>query len=135
MTRYMGIDYGSAKIGIAITDPLKIIAREYEVIFTKNVDDPVEYIANICKKENVELIVLGLPINMDGSIGFQAEICLDFKKLLEQKNLKVVMSDERLTTKMAEETMTMLQMSKEQIKVKSDAKAAAIILQNYIDYI
>lgn len=134
MTRYLGIDYGSAKIGIAVTDPLKIIARAYTVIFTKEFVDPVAEIKNICEREKVELIVLGLPISMNGTIGQQAEICLGFKKELEAVGLKVIMSDERLTTKMAEETMQQLNMSKKQIKEKSDAKAAAIILQNYIDY-
>ncbi len=135
MNRYLGIDYGSAKIGIAITDPLRIIAQEYTVIFTKENKKYLATIKDICIEKKIELIVLGLPINMDGTIGFQAQEVLSFKHKLECLGLKVVTNDERLTTKMAEETMHYLNMSKKEIALKSDAKAAALILQNYIDYI
>jgi putative Holliday junction resolvase len=130
----MAIDYGSAKIGISLSDPLKIIARDYTVLFQKEYDDILVPLNDIIQKESVDLIVLGLPINMDGSHGFQADEVMEFKNKLETLNILVVLNDERLTTKMAEETMQELKMSKEDIIKKSDAKAASFILQNYLDY-
>ncbi len=130
----MGIDYGSAKIGIAISDPLHMIASEYETIFTKENKKYLHYIVKLCKEKDVEYVVLGLPLNMDGSIGFQAKEVLDFKHKLNCLGVKVITNDERLTTKMAEGLMQEIGMSNEQIYKKADAKAAAIILQNHLDY-
>ncbi len=135
MNRILGIDYGSAKIGLALSDPLKMFAHEYETIFTKENKNYLHYIVDLCNEKNVEYVVLGLPLNMDGSVGFQAEEVLAFKHKLESLQVKVVTEDERLTTKMAESAMHEMKLSKKEILQKSDAKAAAIILQNHLDYI
>ena len=135
MNRYMGIDYGSARVGISLTDPMKIIASDFEVIKNTSIIETVQRIYEICKLKKVERIIVGLPLNMDGTKGFQAEEVEAFvdemKKVID---LKVVYMDERLSTKRAEEVMKEMKMSHEDIKNKSDAKAASVILQDYIDY-
>ena len=134
MNRILGIDYGSARVGISLSDPLKIIASDFEVIQNKNSKKTVDRIGEICIENKVGIIVLGLPINMDGSLGFQAQEVLDFEEEIKRLEIKIILSDERLTTKMAEETMVEMKMSKDEIRKKSDAKAASFILQHYLDF-
>ena len=135
MNRYMGIDYGSARVGISITDPLKIIASDFEVIKNIDVKSTINRIDEICKLKKVEKIIIGLPLNMDGTKGFQAQEVEAFvEEMSKVIDLQVVYMDERLSTKRAEEVMREMKMSHEDIKNKSDAKAASVILQDYIDY-
>jgi putative Holliday junction resolvase len=135
MNRYMGIDYGSARIGVSLTDVLKIIASDYEVIRNTSVEASIGRIKDICVDKKVELIVLGLPLNMDGTKGFQAlEVEAFGDKLLESIDVKLVYMDERMSSKIAEGVMKEMKMSIEEISRKSDAKAASVILQDYIDY-
>jgi len=135
MNRYMGIDYGSARVGISITDPLKIIASDFEVIKNIDVKSTINRIDEICKLKKVEKIIIGLPLNMDGTKGFQAQEVEAFvEEMSKVISLQVVYMDERLSTKRAEEVMREMKMSHEDIKDKSDAKAASVILQDYIDY-
>lgn len=135
MTRYMGIDYGSARIGVSLTDVLKIIASDFEVIRNTSVEASIGRIKDICVEKKVELIVLGLPLNMDGTKGFQAlEVEAFGNKLLESIDVKLVYMDERMSSKIAEGVMKEMKMSIEEISKKSDAKAASVILQDYIDY-
>ena len=135
MNRYMGIDYGSARVGISITDPLKIIASDFEVIKNVDIESTINRIDEICKLKKVEKIVVGLPLNMDGTKGFQAQEVEAFvEEMSKVIDLQVVYMDERLSTKRAEEVMREMKMSHEDIKDKSDAKAASVILQDYIDY-
>jgi putative Holliday junction resolvase len=131
----MGIDYGSARIGVSLTDVLKIIASDYEVIRNTSVEASIGRIKDICVDKKVELIVLGLPLNMDGTKGFQAlEVEAFGDKLLESIDVKLVYMDERMSSKIAEGVMKEMKMSIEEISRKSDAKAASVILQDYIDY-
>ena len=135
MNRYMGIDYGSARVGISITDPLKIIASDFEVIKNVDIESTINRIDEIYKLKKVEKIVVGLPLNMDGTKGFQAQEVEAFvEEMSKVIDLQVVYMDERLSTKRAEEVMREMKMSHEDIKDKSDAKAASVILQDYIDY-
>lgn len=134
MSRILGIDYGMSKTGIAISDPLKIISRDYEVIFRKSDEEKVQRIAVICKKEDVEKIIIGLPLNMDGTEGFQSEHVKAFAKRLSFLNRPIVFIDERMSTKIAEEIMREMKYSSDDILKRSDAKAASVILQDYLDY-
>ncbi len=134
MNRYIGIDYGTSKIGIALSDPLKIIAREHVVIWQKETPNVIDEIEQICKKNRVELIVLGMPFSLDGQKNAQAQIVEDFSKELESLNLPIKHVDETYSTKRAEELMREQKKSDEEIKLYSDAVAARIILQDYLDY-
>ena len=94
----------------------------------------LELVKNVVKEQQAEKIVLGLPKNMDGSIGFQAQYCLDFKAMLEEHiKLPVIMIDERMTSRMAHNTMLKADMSRNKRKQNVDKLAATIILQSYLD--
>ncbi len=134
MKRYLAIDYGESKIGIALSDPLKILAREYKVIWQKETDDVVAEIAKMCKENNVEKIILGMPISLDGKKNGQAMVVEAFKEKIEVIGLPIVCSDERYSTKRAEEMMREQKKTEEEIKMFSDAVAARVILQDYLDY-
>lgn len=134
MNRILGIDYGSAKTGLAISDLLCIISRDLEVIYKKTDEEKVARIKEICTKEKVNLIIMGMPLNMDGSQGFQAQEVLEFSELLKEIGIEIKFLDERMSTQIAESIMKEMKYSHEDIKKKSDAKAASVILQEYLDY-
>ena len=134
--KIVGLDVGSKTLGIAISDPSQIIATKLSTITFAN--NNFEYAINelfaILKDVEIEKFVLGLPKNMDGSIGFQAQSSISFKTRLEEKFKKdVVLWDERLTSKMAESMMISADLSRKKRKTKIDFVAATIILQSYLD--
>lgn len=128
----LGIDYGEKRVGIALSDPMQILATPKGII-THDDDDQyvIEEIIKIIKKEQVSKIVLGLPLNMNGSVGFQAErVQLFASRLEEATTLKIIFEDERESSKKVKEAMKAIKSKDERI----DDRAAAIILQNYLDY-
>ena len=139
MNRYLGIDFGLKKIGVSISDPLKIIAQDYCVIEINDESSHFYELINIIKKNNVEKIILGLPINMDGTEGIQAYETREFGneliKKMKHNNLcvKIIFNDERLSTKRAKEIMHTLDI-KDAKKNGLDSKSASVILQDFLDY-
>ncbi len=134
MHRLLAIYYGSSKIGIALSDPLKILAKEYEVIWQKETENVVETIAQMCKKNQVEKIILGMPVSLDGKLNGQAQVVENFKAEIEVIGLPIICVDERYSTKRAEEMMREQKKTEEEIRLFSDAVAARVILQDYLDY-
>lgn len=134
--KVLGLDLGNRTIGMAVSDYLGIIANP---IGTMRFDDcdldaALEHVKNAIKEHGVEKIVLGLPKNMNGTIGPQAEYCLKFKEMLQQETkLEVIMIDERLTSKQADVYMLSADLSRQKRKKNVDKLAAAIILQTYLD--
>lgn len=134
--RVLGLDLGNRTLGMAISDYLGIIANP---IGTSRFDDQdlnkaLEYVQNAIKEYQVEKIVLGLPKNMNGTIGYQAEYCLEFKKMIEvATKLEVIMIDERLTSKEVDVIMLQADLSRKKRKQNVDKLAATIILQTYLD--
>jgi len=138
--RYIGIDFGSKTIGIAISDALNITAQGYETIKRLNeidVKDSIERIREIIEEFNITEVVLGFPKNMDGSIGERAEKTLWFKKLLEKKiKMEVILFDERLSTSFSEKILISANVkSRHKRKKVIDQMAASYILQGYMDSI
>lgn len=134
--KIVGLDLGSKTLGIAVSDPSMTIATKLSTITFANNDFEyaIKELFAILKVEEVELFVLGLPKNMDGSLGFQAQTSIRFKEMLEKKFKKnVVLWDERLTSKMAESMMISANLSRKKRKTKVDFVAATIILQSYLD--
>lgn len=134
--RLIGLDLGSKTLGVAISDELGMIARAYDT-FRFNDDDydsAVNYTIEICQKEKVKEVVLGLPKHMNGDCGIRANISYDFKEAVESKSdIKVHLIDERLTTSLVNKAMISGNMRREKRKEKKDELAAVIILQNYLD--
>ena len=134
--RCLGLDLGSKTLGIAISDRTNFIASVYTTIFFKdeNYSSLIEPLREIVEKEDVGTLVLGLPKNMNNSLGTRAMITLEFKELLEKElGLPVVMEDERLTSVISNNILISANMSRNKRKKKVDGMAAEIILQSYLD--
>jgi RNAse H-fold protein YqgF len=133
----MGLDFGSKTVGVAVSDPLYITAQGVEIIRREQENKLRKTLARIeelVKEYEVEEIVLGLPKNMNNSIGERAEKTLEFKAMLERRiGLNVVMWDERLTTVAADKTMMEVGVRRENRKKYVDQIAATFILQGYLD--
>ena len=134
--RVIGLDLGTKTLGIASSDLSQIIASAYKTINFRNddFDYAIKELKLVIDELNPEKIILGLPKNMDGSIGFQAQKTLEFKELLEKEiKLEVILIDERLTSRMAENIMIKADLSRKKRKTKVDKLAATLILQSYLD--
>lgn len=134
--KYIGLDLGSRTLGVAISDEMGILARAYDTLRFKEDDyeTAINYTIDVCNKEHVETVVLGLPKHMNGDEGIRAQISFDFKAKIEEKSsIKVVLIDERLTTVIVDRAMTMANVSRKERHQKKDEMAAVVILQNYLD--
>ena len=134
--RYLGLDLGTRTLGLSLSDTTRTIASIYKTIRfeEKNYDVLFEQLKEIILKENVSKIVLGLPKNMNNSIGFRAEETIEFQKKLEKYlDMEVVLQDERLSTVEATHYLIKGDMSRKKRKTKVDGLAANIILQTYLD--
>lgn len=133
------MDYGEKTIGIAISDPLGWTAQGIEIIRRKDEKSlkySIERIKDLIYQYNVEKIVLGLPKNMNNTLGPRAEKTLAFKEKLEKKfSLSVILWDERLSTRAAENILLKADLSREKRKKVIDKMAAVYILQGYLDRI
>lgn len=136
--RYLGLDLGSKTLGIAISDLTETLATTLTTLNFKdeNYDQLILMLEPIIKENSIDKIVLGLPKNMDNTLGTRAEITLEFKKKLENTyNLEVILQDERLTSVISNRVMIMADMSRKKRKKKVDGIAAQLILQSYLDKI
>ena len=137
MGKIIGLDLGSVTLGIAISDPLGIIAQGVETFrFPQDQDSlAIPRVKELCEKENVKTIVLGLPKHMNGDVGIRGEICLKFKEKLEKRivGVEVVLQDERWSTKIAEQSLIFADVSRKKRKQVIDKMAAVTILQTYLD--
>ena len=133
--RYLGLDLGTKTIGLAVSDKTGLIASSLKVLHHDN--NPLsclDELLAIIKDQNVEALVLGLPKNMDNTLGARALATLDFKKMLESKvDLPIYLEDERLTTKSAEDVLISANTSRKKRKQVIDKIAATIILQSFLD--
>ncbi len=132
--RIIGLDIGDKRIGIAISDPLHYTAAGLETIHRTAIDRDVRRISEIAERHGAVTIVVGLPLNMDGSTGEQAEKVRAFgKKLARETQLPIVYEDERLTTISAIRTLTIQKVKTGKNRDLVDMQAAAIILQKFLD--
>ena len=136
--RIMGLDFGSKTVGVAISDALFVTAQGIEIVRREQENKLRRTLARIeelIKEYQVEKIVLGLPKNMDGSLGERAEKTMEFKAMLERRTgLEVIMWDERLTTVAADRLMMEAGIRREDRKKYVDSIAATFILQAYLDF-
>lgn len=135
--RFLGLDYGSKTVGVAVSDPLLITAQPLETIHREQENKLRRTLARIeelCGQWEVGQIVLGLPKNMDGSLGVRAEATLAFcEKLKARTGLEVELWDERLTTNQAHRVLDLGGVRREERKKHLDEMAACIILQSYLE--
>ncbi len=130
--RIIALDIGTKRIGVAVCDALYIGATPIKTIERKDDTKVRKEIEKICEEYLTDIILIGVPYNMDGTLGFQAKNCLDFIKPLRNK-YKIIEQDERLSSNTAEEILK--QNGKKYTKNKGlvDSAAAAVILQDYLD--
>ena len=137
--RILGLDYGSKTVGVAVSDPLGFTAQGVEIIRRKSENKMRQTLARIeelIAQYQVEEIVLGLPKNMNNTLGDRAEKSLELKETLERRTgLPVVMWDERLTTVSANRVLMETGVRRENRKEHVDEIAAVFILQGYLDYL
>lgn len=134
--RYIGLDLGTKTLGIAVSDSLGLIASYLKTIEFKEeeYDSLIMPLKEVLDEYKVNTVVLGLPKNMDNSLGFASKRSLDFKELLEKElGIEVILEDERLSTVEANNIMLEFDLSRKKRKKKKDSIAASIILQRYLD--
>ena len=132
----LGLDLGNRTLGIAVSDELNFLARGLETFRFEDSEFllALEHTKSLIKLYNIDVVVLGHPKNMDGTSGEQAKISENFKKdLEEQVSVKVVLWDERLTSRMANNMMISQNLKQKNRKKDIDKMAATIILQGYLD--
>jgi putative Holliday junction resolvase len=132
--RCLGLDIGDRRVGVALSDDGGILASPFTIIERTDDSRDIEAIADIINKQGVGQVIVGLPLSLDGSLSEQAEKVKGFtQKLAEQIEIPVEYRDERLTTVMAQRLKRASGGKKGRGKVRYDAEAAALILQNYLD--
>ena len=135
--RIMGLDYGSKTIGVAVSDLLGLTAQGIETInINEQIKDfKIKRIKELVNEHNVGKIIVGLPKNMDTSIGFRGEATLYFVEVLKKKikSVEIILQDERLTTMGAERILLEANVSRKKRKNVIDKMAAVLILQTYLD--
>lgn len=135
MHKIMGIDYGDARTGVAISDLLCTIVGFTTVVPSRNTEKAIADIVRLAKENGVGEIVVGLPRNMDGTEGPRAELCRTFARQLEEATgLKTVMWDERRTTVEAHNILSQHNYHGKKRKETVDAVAASLILEGYLNF-
>lgn len=132
MNKIMCLDVGTKRIGIALSDYLHIIATPLKFILRTGDKAAIGEIKKIAEENNVEKIIVGLPYNMDGSIGFQGENCIKFGNLLKN-DFEVIFEDERLSSETAEENLRRRKIDFKKNKGLVDMESACVILQDYLN--
>lgn len=132
--RIIGLDYGEARIGVAVSDILETIANPLDTISEKDREKQLEAVLEVVRREGAEKIVVGLPMRLDGSEGHRAQYTRSFaEELSERSALPLVMWDERLSSAEAHRTLEDGGVSGKRRKTKVDKIAAVLILQTYLD--
>ena len=132
--RIMALDVGSKRIGVALSDPLKITAQGLQTFQRTTLEEDVKGLWQLIDEHEVSQLVVGLPKNMDGTIGFKAEEVQQFiADLTADRKIEIIWIDERLTTVSAERVLLEADVSRAKRKKVIDKMAAVVILQSYLD--
>ena len=131
--RVIALDVGDVRIGVAVSDPTGTIAQPLEVYKRVGYGPDSRYVKALCDRYETDQVLLGLPLNMDGSLGGQAQKAQDFGRVLEEKmGLTVFYQDERRTTVTAENVLISGNVRREERKLYVDKLAAAVILEQWL---
>jgi len=130
----MALDIGDKRIGVALSDPLQILASPLQTIVRTNDEYALQEITSLVNKHSVEKLIIGMPYSLDGTMGPQAEKVLSFKdKVAAQLDIETVLQDERLSSVTAGQKLKETRKRSARLREKIDAAAAAVILQSYLD--
>ena len=130
MHKVMALDVGTKRIGVALSDYLQVIATPCICIQREPEEKAIEEITKIARENRVEKIIVGVPINMDGTLGAQAQNCIDFSQKLV--GFDIILEDERLTSEEAEERLRERKIDFRKNKGLVDIESACIILEQYL---
>ncbi|MBQ7867225.1 MAG: Holliday junction resolvase RuvX [Clostridia bacterium] len=130
--RVIALDVGDVRIGVAVSDPTGTIAQPLEVYKRVGYGPDSRYVKALCEKYGTQDVLLGLPLNMDGSLGPQAQKAQAFGQVLADMGLKVFYQDERMTTVTAEQVLISGSVRREDRKRYVDKLAAAVILEQWL---
>ena len=134
MGRFLAIDFGEKRVALALSDPMKIIAKPFKTIFYSNQNDLINKIALIIKDEKIEKIILGLPKGLKGNNTSQTNLVIEFYNFIKDKiDTPIVMEDERLSSVSAKKSLILQNIKTGHNKTLIDETAAAIFLQLYLD--
>jgi putative Holliday junction resolvase len=133
MPRALGVDLGTRRIGLAISDARGKVATPYATLERTNDEHDAQAIAEVASAEEAKLIVLGLPLMLDGTRGDAAAVAEAFATKLKESGLRVALFDERLTTKQAESSLKRRGMKGRARRAVVDKVAAQVLLQSYLD--
>lgn len=132
--KIMALDYGEVRIGVAMTDLMRLIASPFETYVRKDLNADISHICSLIRDNSVKTVVVGLPLNMDGTEGERAQKTREFVDLLKtQTNVDFVFQDERLSSVSAEEILLEGGMKRKDRKQNIDKVAAAIILESFLN--
>ena len=127
----MGLDVGTKRIGVALSDYLLMLANGHSCVPREPEEEAIKTILKIAKENNVQKIVVGVPYNMDGTQGFQADNCKEFASKI--KDYEIIFEDERLTSDTAEENLRAKKIDFRKNKGLVDIESACIILEQYLN--
>jgi len=133
MKRLICLDVGDKRIGVAVSDTMRLIASPHSVIVRSDLENDLSQLLKLQEELNAEGFIIGLPLNMDGSRGFQCEKVQEFANILKNKGVNIVLWDERLSTKSAERSLIEAGVRRNKRKTSIDSVAAALILQSYLN--
>ncbi|HBF76793.1 MAG TPA: Holliday junction resolvase RuvX [Clostridiaceae bacterium] len=134
--RVIGLDLGDKTIGVAVSDPSGLIAQGIKTIKRKNIKYDIDEIIKIVNEYNAEKIIMGLPKNMNGTMGSSSQKVIEFSERIKKHiDIEIIFQDERLTTVSAQRILIEADLSREKRKKVVDTVAATYILQTYLDSI
>ena len=133
MGRYLGIDNGEKRVGLALSDPLKIIATPFRTLLVRNTNQVIRELDKIIDEQDVELIVVGNPLGMKGQQTAQTKRVMEFSDKLRDIGYRVMLEDERLSSVSAKRVIIEQEIKTGYNKELIDQTAAAIILQQFLD--
>jgi putative Holliday junction resolvase len=133
MGRILGVDYGDSRIGLALSDPLKIIASPFKTFRNEGREKCLQFLQSLIEEKEIEAIVVGLPIGMKGQDTAQTIKVREFADSLSIFNLPIELEDERLSSVSAQKSMIMQNIKTGHNKGMIDERAAAILLQQFLD--
>ena len=134
MSRFLGIDYGTVRIGLALSDPTGILASPLPFLENQAPQQVTNALSELIQTHQIAGLVIGLPRNMDGTYGPSAQKVRDFIAQIQKSiSLPITPIDERLTTAQASKQLSGIGMNQKQLRKKVDSSSACLILQQYLD--
>ena len=134
MSRTLGIDFGTRRIGLALSDPTGTLASPLPFLENTGLREVTAKLQELLQTHGVETVVIGLPRNMDGTYGPSAQTVRDFiTQIQPHLPAKLIPQDERLTTSQASKDLAQIGLSQKELRKKVDSSSAAIILQQFLD--